>query len=94
MFEGAGVARTERSIVKWCQRDATGIARLDAYFDMNDRRYYITELSIQTAIAEEKARALRNVQNRPEIVQKHSDERRGADDETEPSWTAEKEKLQ
>lgn len=63
MFEAAGVARTERSVVKWCQRDASGSARLDAYFDMNERRYYITEQSIQTAIEEEKAKAVRNVQN-------------------------------
>src|SRR5688500_6478008 len=41
MFEAAGVARTERSIVNWCRENATGIARLDAYFEPNERRYYI-----------------------------------------------------
>ena len=41
MFEAAGVARTERSIVNWCQPNRTGIARLDSYFDPNERRYYI-----------------------------------------------------
>src|SRR5690242_13277918 len=29
MFEAAGVARTERSIVKWCQPHANAPARLD-----------------------------------------------------------------
>src|SRR5579859_3233506 len=33
MFETAGVARTERSIINWCQLNGQGQARLDAYFD-------------------------------------------------------------
>lgn len=59
MFEAAGVARTERSIVNWCQPNRTGIARLDAYFDPNERRYFITPQSVDLAIAEEKAKAVR-----------------------------------
>ncbi len=42
LFEAAGVARTERSIVNWCQRDALGTARLDSYFDRNERKCFIT----------------------------------------------------
>lgn len=57
MFETAGVARTERSITNWCQVNAQGIARLDAYFDPNERKYYITPQSVELAIAEEKAKA-------------------------------------
>lgn len=57
MFEAAGVARTERSIVNWCQPNRQGIARLNAYFDMNDRRWFITPQSVESAIAEEKAKA-------------------------------------
>ena len=57
MFEAAGVARTERSIVNWCQPNKTGIARLDSYFDPNERKYFITPQSVELAIAEEKARA-------------------------------------
>jgi hypothetical protein len=53
LFEAAGVARTERSIVNWCQPNRTGIARLDAYYDPNDRRYYITRHSIDQVIREE-----------------------------------------
>jgi hypothetical protein len=60
MFEAAGVARTERSIVNWCQPNKTGIARLDSYFDPNERKYFITPQSIELAIAEEKARAAKN----------------------------------
>ena len=30
MFEVAGVARTERSIINWCQPNRQGIARLDS----------------------------------------------------------------
>ena len=59
MFEAAGVARTERSIVNWCQPNPQGMARLDAYFDMNDRRWFITPESVESAIAEEKAKAVK-----------------------------------
>src|SRR3989442_182882 len=51
MFEGAGVARTERSIVNWCQANRMGVARLDCYFDPNVRKYFITAQSIQSAIS-------------------------------------------
>jgi len=57
MFEAAAVARTERSITNWCQPNRTGIARLDSYFDPNERKYYITPQSVELAIAEEKAKA-------------------------------------
>src|SRR5664279_3787032 len=49
MFEAAGVARTERSIVNWCQPNRTGIARLNSYFDPNERRYYISPQSVEQA---------------------------------------------
>jgi len=56
MFENAGVARTERSIVNWCQPNAAGIARLDAYLDPNEGKYFITPQSAETAITEEQAK--------------------------------------
>jgi hypothetical protein len=59
MFETAGVARTERSIVNWCQANKTGIARLDSYYDPNERRYYITAESVSLAIQEEQSKAAR-----------------------------------
>lgn len=59
LFETAGVARTERSIVNWCQPNPLGIARLDAYFDPNERRWLLTPESIERAIAEERAKATR-----------------------------------
>jgi hypothetical protein len=59
MFETAGVARTERSIINWCQPNKTGVARLDCYFDPNDRKYFVTPQSVEMAIAEEKAKAAR-----------------------------------
>ena len=60
MFETAGVARTERSIVNWCQPNRTGISRLDSYFDPNERKYFISAQSVELAIAEEKAKAAKN----------------------------------
>ena len=60
LFEAAGVARTERSITNWCQPNRTGIARLDSYFDPNERKYFITPQSVELAIAEEKAKAAKS----------------------------------
>lgn len=67
-FEAAGVARTERSIVNWCQPNPQGMARLDAYFDMNDRRWFITPQSVESAIAEEQAKAAKSGQSPSEPV--------------------------
>lgn len=53
MFEAAGVARTERSIVNWCQPNKLGVPRLESYFDPNERRYYLTSESVERAIQEE-----------------------------------------
>lgn len=57
IFEASGVARTERSIINWCQPNRHGIARLDGYYDPNERKYYITPQSVETAILEEIRRA-------------------------------------
>lgn len=56
-FEAAGVARTERSIINWCQPNRQEIARLDGYYDPNERKYYITPQSVDTVIQEEIQRA-------------------------------------
>ena len=53
MFETAGVARTERSIINWCQPNRQGITRLDSYYDPNEHKYYITPQSVEAAIQEE-----------------------------------------
>ena len=53
LFEAAGVARTERSIVNWCQPNRQGISRLDSYFDPNERKYYLAPQSVERVIQEE-----------------------------------------
>ena len=60
MFESDGVARTERSIINWCQPNKLGIPRLDAYFDPNERRYFISRQSVDLAIKEEQAKAAKS----------------------------------
>jgi hypothetical protein len=57
LFERAGVARTERSIINWCQANRNGVARLDCYFDPNERKYFITPESVRLAIGEEQSKA-------------------------------------
>jgi hypothetical protein len=66
LFESHGVSRTERSITNWCQPNRQGIARLDAFFDENEGRYYITPQSVSLAIEEEKSRNA-GAQNATEI---------------------------
>jgi len=56
LFEDAGVPRTERSIINWCQMNRQGIARLDAFFDENERKYFITPQSVNRAVEEELAK--------------------------------------
>lgn len=57
MFEAAGVARTERSIINWCQPNRQGNKRLNSYYDPNERKYYITPQSVEAVIQEEIQRA-------------------------------------
>lgn len=90
MFEAAGVARTERSIVNWCQPNRTGIARLDSYFDPNERKYYVTPESVERAIQEEIQRATKinepsesfGTVPKPAETQKTASENVGSDKET------------
>ena len=56
LFEQAGVPRTERSIINWCRLNRQGVVRLDAFFDENEGRYYITPQSVTRAIEEERAK--------------------------------------
>ena len=56
LFEQAGVSRTERSIINWCRLNRQGVARLDAFFDENEGRYYITPQSVNRAVMEERAK--------------------------------------
>ena len=41
MFEDAGVARTERSIINWCHINKQGVGRLDCYYDPNEGKFFI-----------------------------------------------------
>lgn len=56
LFEKAGVPRTERSIINWCRHNRQGVARLEAFFDENEGRYFITPQSVTRAIEEERAK--------------------------------------
>lgn len=56
MFEAAGVARIERTIINWCQPGKFGVAKLDAFYDPNERRYFISPQSVELAIKEEQAK--------------------------------------
>lgn len=65
MFEDAAVSRTERSIVNWCLPNKHDVARLDGVYDANERKWFITQESVERAIAEEQARAARHNESLP-----------------------------
>jgi len=65
LFEQAGVARTERSIINWCRLNRHGVARLDTFFDENEGRYYITHQSVNRAVEEERAKQTTTVSQPP-----------------------------
>jgi hypothetical protein len=93
MFESAGVARTERSITNWCWPNRQGVARLDGYFDPNERRYYITPESVEMAIAEEKAKAAKiNGPSEPVGSARNDSERAKDVSESDESWVEELER--
>ena len=93
LFEAAGVARTERSITNWCRPNRQGVARLDSYFDPNERRYYITPESVEMAISEEKSKAAKI--NEPSescgSVRKDSERSKGVS-ELDEGWVKELER--
>jgi hypothetical protein len=86
MFEAADVSRTERSIVKWCLPNKHDVARLDAVYDANERKWFITQESVDRAIAEEQARAAHNKEpllNPAEQVRNDSESSPGGDGDAE-----------
>ncbi len=87
MFEEAGVARTERSVINWCQKDAAGVSRLDSYLDPNERKHFITPESAERAIREELAKAgaadSRQKQGQPAARIEKAPEESGAVEELE-----------
>lgn len=83
-FEAAGVSRTERSITNWCQANRHGTAKLDCYFDPNERRYFISQASIERAIAEEIDRANRH-QPTPAPIATTTSSSRTPDEDDEPT---------
>lgn len=89
MFEDAGVARTERSIINWCHPNKLGVCRLDAYFDPNERKHFITPQSVELAIKEEQAKSIRTsegsepVRKVPKSSETRTDELRRPRNESE-----------
>ena len=100
MFEAAGVARTERSIINWCQPNRQGIKRLDSYYDPNERKYYITPQSVEAVIQEELLRVKKSTETRgsesfgsPVAHVKHSQRNAGPESDTQRIQELEREIL-
>ncbi|MEO7300521.1 MAG: hypothetical protein ABI042_18305 [Verrucomicrobiota bacterium] len=74
-----------------------GIARLDAYFDPNERKYYISSQSVKLSIAEEKAKAAKINSEFSEPVRNDSTDFGNGHKETasekRPAFEADREKV-
>jgi hypothetical protein len=54
MFELEKIYISEKSIRNWCIPNKSGITRLDAFHDGNQRRYYITPQSVAKFLPKKK----------------------------------------
>lgn len=94
MFETAGVARTERSITNWCQPNKTGIARLDAFYDPNERKYFITPGSAEIAIQEEQSKDKTRVTPNVGVHETRAEQVRNSSAASHPATAGELDQLQ
>jgi hypothetical protein len=78
MFWNENVDITERSLTKYCHPNRQGVQLLDAYFDENERKFFITPESVPNAIEEVRARKIRMKQNYVDVP-KHSEQDRRTD---------------
>ncbi len=65
VLENAGIPRTERSIINWCNPNQQGISRLDCYFEPNEKKYFITPLSVDRVAQEELAKGRQSAEGLP-----------------------------
>ena len=56
IFEEAQCRVSERTIIRWCNKNKQGVRRLDCAFDASDRKYYIAEESVKAVIRDERRR--------------------------------------
>jgi hypothetical protein len=54
LFEQAGRAVTERSILNWCKPNSEGTCRLNCGYERGERRWYIAPESVERVIEEER----------------------------------------
>jgi len=76
MFWKENVDITERSLTKYCHPNRQGVQLLDAYFDENERKFFITPESVPSAIEEVRARKIRMKQNYGDVPNRSEQERR------------------
>jgi len=80
MFDQARVPRSERSISRWCQPNAQGEKRFDAFLDEKEGKgkYYITPESVRRVIEEERAK---QSSNQPNLINQPTESQYLAHDE-------------
>ena len=53
LFKNRGVGVTERTVINWCHPNDQGVARLTAWKDPNESKWFVTPQSVEYAILEE-----------------------------------------
>ncbi|MBT3877827.1 MAG: hypothetical protein HOF76_02080 [Candidatus Scalindua sp.] len=89
MFWNKNVDITERSLTKYCHPNRQGVQLLDAYFDENERKFFITPESVPSAIEEVRERKIRMKQNYGDVPNRSEPERRTEQNIPEHSGTNE-----
>jgi len=56
MFEEAECRVSERTIIRWCNKNKRGHRRLDCAFEPDERKYYIDASSVKRVIREERSK--------------------------------------
>jgi hypothetical protein len=68
IFEEADCRVSERTIIRWCNKNKSGKRRLDCAFDTEERKYYINEESVKSVIREERSKGRRAEQYVPDMT--------------------------
>jgi hypothetical protein len=67
IFEEAECRVSERTIIRWCNKNKKGTRRLDCAFDIDDRKYYIAEDSVKAVIRDERSKGRQSEQYNPDL---------------------------
>lgn len=67
IFEEAECRVSERTIIRWCNKNKRGNRRLDCAFEPDERKYYISDSSVKDVIREERGKGRQSEMYNPDM---------------------------